>query len=243
MPDASICSNPLMKLKSKSPSTRPASLQPLPLAVYLTGAVGSTFLVSAPQAEAAVTSITFGFGSVLSTSSGFYSQSTPTTPNFGTFFAEGTTQPGFDFGDPDNTLVRIGGPPFLPWGSFYQNSEGNFYGSAKFLANGAIVGGGNNGELGMAYFNNTRRPFLDVTSNQLNQNLGFKTSNGNFGWANVSWNASAKALTINSAYVESVVGDTITVGNIGAVPEPSRALLALAGLGAAALRRRRKQAA
>ena len=65
----------------------------------------------------------------------------------------------------------------------------------------------------------------------------------NWGWANVSWNASAKALTINSAYVESVAGTPITVGNIGAVPEPSRALLALAGFGAVALRRRRKQAA
>jgi hypothetical protein len=47
-----------------SPSSRPVSLQPLPLAAYLTGTVGSTFFVSAPQAEAAVTSVTFGFGSV-----------------------------------------------------------------------------------------------------------------------------------------------------------------------------------
>jgi MYXO-CTERM domain-containing protein len=59
----------------------------------------------------------------------------------------------------------------------------------------------------------------------------------------VSWDATAKALTINSAYVESVANTPITVGDIGAVPEPSSALLALAGVGAAALRRRRKQAA
>ena len=87
------------------------------------------------------------------------------------------------------------------------------------------------------------RPHLTFTTNELNKNIGFQTSTGNWGWANVSWNASAKALTFHSAYVESVAGNTITVGNIGAVPEPSRALLALAGLGAAALRRRRKQAA
>jgi len=42
----------------------------MPLAAYLTGAVGSTFLVSAPQAEAAVTSVTFGFGSVFNAADG-----------------------------------------------------------------------------------------------------------------------------------------------------------------------------
>lgn len=216
----------------------------MPLAAYLTGAVGSTFLISAPQAEAAVTSVTFGFGSVLSTSSGFYSQTASTTPNLGTIFAEGRTIPSYDpFGGYGySTLVRLG-LNANNIGSFYHNQPGRAYGSASFLANGAIVGGGSNGPLGVAYFHNSDRSFLDVTSNQSGKNLGFKTSTGNWGWANVSWNASAKALTINSAYVESVAGNTITVGDIGAVPEPSRALLALAGFGAVALRRRRKQAA
>ena len=237
MPGASTSSKTLMK--SKSPFSRPVSLQPLPLVAYLTGAVGSTLLVSAPHAEAAVTSVTFGFGSVLSSSSNFYNNATPTTPNLGTFHAKSSLY--FGYGQPYN-MVRLGQQPFANQGRFYQQSEGNFYGKATFLANGTVVGGGGNGELGLAYFTATRSN-LQINSNQLNKNIGFQTTTGNWGWANVSWDASAKALTFHSAYVESVAGNTITVGDIGAVPEPSRALLALAGLGAAGLRRRRKQAA
>ena len=209
----------------------------MPLAAYLTGAVGSTFLVSAPQAEAAVTSVTFGFGSVLSASSNFYNNATPTTPNLGTFHARSSQY--YEYGQTNN-MVRFGSQPFINMGTFYQQSEGNFYGKATFLANGTVVGGGGNGELGMAYFTATRSN-LQINSNQLNKNIGFQTTTGNWGWANVSWDATAKALTINSAYIESVPNTPITI-SVAAVPEPSRALLALAGLGAAALRRRRKQA-
>lgn len=232
-----------MKLNSKSPSKRSASLQPLPLAVYLTGAVGSTFLASAPQAEAAVTSVTFGFGSVLRASDNFYSLATSTTPNLGTFFATARTFPGDPFELPPfdaptyDVLLGAGGI----YGSFYHQGNAS-YGKATLLNSGTILGAGGNGSLGQAIFSE-RRPFLNFATNELNKNIGFQTSTNNWGWANVSWDASAKALTFNSAYVESVAGNTITVGDIGAVPEPSRALLALAGLGAAALRRRRKQAA
>ena len=139
-------------------------------------------------------------------------------------------------------MVRLGQQPFANQGRFYQQSEGNFFGKATFLANGTVVGSGGNGELGMAYFTATRG-YLQINSNQLNKNIGFQTTTGNWGWANVSWDATAKEVTFNSAYVESVPGASITVGDVGAVPEPSRALLALAGFGAVALRRRRKQAA
>jgi hypothetical protein len=232
-----------MKVKTKSSSKRPASLQPLPLAAYLTGAVGSTFLVSAPQAEAAVTSVTFGFGSVLDRTDGSnYTNST--TPNFGTIPSAVFYSPGYS-GSPGRTDFRIG-ETFSQYGRFYQQQAvaiGELgSGLATFLANATVVGGGGNGSMGMAYFasSNANR---NLPSDQLNKNLGFQTTTGNWGWANVSWDATAKALTFHSAYVESVAGNTITVGDIGAVPEPSRALLALAGLGAAALRRRRKQAA
>jgi MYXO-CTERM domain-containing protein len=198
----------------------------MPLAAYLTGAVGSTFLVTAPQAEAAVTAVTFGFGSVLSSSSAVYGDTT-TTPDFGSVYA---TSDGIG----PTAIVRLGNDQGNG-GKFYQQSAEGF-GIASFLANGAIVGSGNNGTLGMAYFASTF-PDRTITTNQLNKNIGFRTSRGNFGWANVSWDATAKALTFHSAYVESRRNTPIIV------PEPSRALLALAGFGAVALRRRRRQAA
>jgi MYXO-CTERM domain-containing protein len=215
-------------MNSKDPSKRPASLQPLPLAAYLTGAVGSTFLVSAPQAEAAVTAVTFGFGSVLDTTDG--GNFGQTTPNFG--YLLGSAYP---------YAVMLGN--VSNYGKVYHNGayRGNM-GTASFFESGTVIGNGNNGPSGRSYFSNSFVSSANIPTDQLNKNIGFQTSAGNFGWANVSWDATAKAVTFNSAYVESVAGTTITVGDTGvsAVPEPSRALLALAGFGAVALRRRRK---
>ncbi len=193
----------------------------MPLAAYLTGAVGSSFLVSAPQAEAAVTAVTFPF-SVLNQSSETVSGTT--SPNLGVVNMTG------------NSNV------FAISNTYHNPVYSPYYGSAIFFANGTSLGAGAGGFLGDAYFFNVAMTSLSLVS-QPNKNIGFKTSSNNFGWANVSWDASAKALTFNSVYVESVPGATIIVGDVGAVPEPSRALLALAGFGAVALRRRRKQEA
>lgn len=110
-------------------------------------------------------------------------------------------------------------------------------GLARFFANGTVIGGGANGTLGSAHFNQGFIPARTFTTDQLNQNIAFKTTNNNWGWANVSWTVATKTLVINEAWVESVANTPITI------PEPSRALLALAGLGGVALSRRRKQAA
>ena len=230
-----------------SKSARPVSLRPARLATYLTGAIGSSFLIGASQAEAAVTSITFGFGSVLSPTSNLFGVDSPSNPNFGSMYVYAYTY--VDFENNEFPFVSVGYSSTGGRGSFYfQNllDPESSYGTAKFLAHGTVVGSQQNGQLGSAGFT-TPNPNFQINTNQTNKNLGFLTSTGRWGWANVSWNATSKELTFHSAYVESVVGDPITINNPSsapvAVPEPSRALLALAGLGAAALRRRRKQAA
>ena len=224
---------------------RPVSLRPARLATYLTGAVGSSFLIGTPQAEAAITSLTFGFGSVLNLNSTLEQVETPILPlseNFGWMHVDAST---YDNGAVTEEFITIGLDALQNKGSFYFDNllvPNSFYGTAKFLAPGTVVGNGANGLRGQASFVFPDANF-NITTNQTNKFLGFLTSAGNWGWTKVSWDATAKELTFHSAYVESVVGSTIAVGDTGVVPEPSRALLALAGLGAAALRRRRKQVA
>ena len=223
-----------MILKASPPcQTRKGSFGISQITSYLAGAVGSATLLAASQAEAAVTAITFGFGSVLdhSDASGDFSVGGFGVLRVGVY--------------PD--AILLGGRLHYGGGSFYN--DGNFspanppIGLPYFFNNGTVLGAGT---FASKISGNTWLehgiPQISLSSNQLNKNIGFVTSTGNFGWANVNWDASAKALTINSAYVESVANTPITIG-VAAVPEPSRALLALAGLSGVALRRRRKQAA
>lgn len=196
------------------------------MAGYLAGAAGTAALLGAPQAEAAVTAVTFSFGTELNVADG----------------------PGHNFvnGGSFGTIYSAISSFYFYFGQFGGGSQvyrtAGFNGRAVFFSGGTIIGGGGNGALGAAFFQEYD-PSLDFTSDQLNKNIAFKTSTNNWGWANVDWIEATKTLEINSAYVESIAGNTITVGDVGAVPEPSRALLALAGFGAVTLRRRRKQAA
>ena len=141
-------------------------------------------------------------------------------------------------------FVKLGEYDIRQGGVYESSTNGPLRGTASFFANGTVIGAGGNGYLGSGYFQREDGATgMDFTSDQINKNIGFMTTTQNWGWANVSWNETAKALTINSAYVQSTPNTSITVGDVGAVPEPSRALLALAGLGGVALHRRRKQAA
>jgi hypothetical protein len=193
---------------------------------YLAGAVGTAALIGAPQAEAAVTAVNFGFGTEYTLSDG--NAAWTVGPGFGTVFGlSETTRVSLGFG-------------LLAFGYVYT---ANATSPIKFFDAGTVlgVGGQANGNVNsIGYFHHSTDPLRDLTSDQLNKNIGFQTTTGNWGWANVSWTEATKTLVINEAFVESVPFSTITIPY---VPEPSRALLALAGLGGVALRRRRKQAA
>jgi hypothetical protein len=71
-------------------------------------------------------------------------------------------------------------------------------------------------------------------------------ANTYYGWVRMKWNDSAdgnpdpNSITVMDWAYNDTPGASILAGDMGAVPEPSRALLALAGAGAAFLRRRRK---
>ena len=229
-------------MTASSPDPRPArkgSLKPAQITGYLAGAVGTAAIFGAPQAEAAVTAVSFGFGSVLNTSSG-YQDFSVNGGAFGTMSARGTInaialgRDGAGIGSVYHRSDGTGGQSTWQGLPIFFNIGDEIKGTAATLA-------GDNGGLGRSRWFSTYSPY-NLTPSQSGY-IGFRTSTNNYGWANVSWDETAKALTINSAYVESVANTVINVGNVGAVPEPSRALLALAGLGGVALRRRRKQAA
>jgi len=64
-----------------------------------------------------------------------------------------------------------------------------------------------------------------------------------YGWARVAWDDTSKALTLKDFAVETDVGVGILAGDVGAVPEPSRALLLAIGMAGMVLRRKRRQTA
>ena len=194
---------------------------------YLAGAAGFTAVLAAPQADAAVTAVTFGFGPELSATDGI--ALTSVGPGFGTLAAQGNSESNF-----------MG--YFIPYlGMVYHTASGGpSVGRAKFFDYGTTIGAGGNGDLGAGLFQMNGNPALDFTADQLDKNIAFKTSTANWGWANVSWTEDTKILTIHSAFVESVPNTPIT---ITAVPEPSVAGLLVLGAFGVVQRRRRQQAA
>ena len=189
---------------------------------YLAGAAGFTAAMAASQVDAAVVAFTFDFGSTLSSSTGF---SYNTGSGFGNLSSEGS-----------NNYIEIGRKYIEFGGGVYQS--GFSRGAATFFAAGTTIGNGLNGNLASGIFANNFFPGYTITTDQSGY-IGFKTSSGNFGYSEASWDATGKVLTIGNSFVESVAGTSITI-----VPEPSVAgLLAIGAVAAARRRRRTAQAA
>jgi len=92
---------------------------------YLAGAVGTAALLGAPQAEAAVTAVNFGFGTEYTLSDGIFNHWT-VGPGFGTIYGHASTN-YFLLG---NHLS----PSF-----FYHTASGNaLVGLPGFFANGTV---------------------------------------------------------------------------------------------------------
>ena len=72
--------------------------------------------------------------------------------------------------------------------------------------------------------------------------MGFRTSQNNYGWLEVTWQASSSEFQILSGAYESTPNVAVLAGAAAAVPEPSTCAMALAGLacGGYSLFRRRR---
>lgn len=198
-----------------APST--ASQSSLKLTRYLTGATGVAAFLAAPQADAAVVAVQFEFGPVAYGNGVNFSQPYVASTGGGiidyAIMYGGISLGYIVLNTPANT-----GNPFFNEGTYANFASSSFPTGASPT---------------FFYFDNG-------ISDELNRNIFFTTQSSHSGWANVTWNQTAGSLTFNSAYLETDSSKGITIGDVGAVPEPSRALLMLAGLGGVALRRRRK---
>ncbi len=61
-----------------------------------------------------------------------------------------------------------------------------------------------------------------------------------YGWAQVAWDDTSKALTLKDFAVETEAGVAIRAGDVGLVPEPSHSLLLAIGMAGTLLRRKRR---
>lgn len=207
-----------------------------------TGAViagcGAAVIGSADLANAAVLDAEFGFGVTL---------------NAGTGSGGGSVigQPGaIDTGNMNWTAFYGYGQPVVQLGDtstegFYNDEDGTTTGLVVYALNTATTTFGDglfaaaNGnatieKASFASFSAADNLGVDVTGGV----IGFLTGNGNWGYVEFDWNATSSELTILSAKVESVVGDTITFTPT-VVPEPSA--LAMLSLGAVGLMMRRRR--
>ena len=218
-------------------TTRKGTLNPQQLAGYLAGAVGTAAMLGSPQAQAAV----------------IYWNPNDEVAMQGQWFSfnmvSGVVTPYGAAGGAGFQIVHSAAD------NVYLNKanlDGPAVGAGFAMSNlgsGTSIGSG-------SIFNNSVRSYFDrnnaggyswnTNANGTTGYVGLQfdiSSQTHYGWARVTYNDGSNNIALHDFAYESVAGQSINAGDTGAVPEPSRTLLALAGLGGVALRRRRKQAA
>lgn len=196
---------------------------------YLLGGLGAVTTVATQQADAAVNAFVFT-PTVINGTTGY---NTNNSGGFGSVITYGIYNEG-------TSTISLGS---LGSGSSVYNSGTYFpgpysYGLTSFFAPGTVIGAGGNGTLSTGFFSDFGPPGVTYTTDQQGY-IAFKTSTNYYGFAEVTWIAATKTLTINSACVADTPNTSITI-----VPEPSVAgLLALGAIAAARTRRRVKNAA
>lgn len=232
-----------------APTPTTPSLQPRQLAGYLSGAVGMATVLAAPHTQAAVvywnpadataTAANTGFrfdmldGSVTPVAA--YGQTTASGFTFWngaaadyTFITSTTST-----ANPDHPAVVTGGSRMANLGVGASVDIASVFGSRDFL---------------WTYFDNKGAEGADAHpwNTGLDGTTGFVglqfrvAGQMHYGWARFTYDdATTGNLTLHDFAYENVAGTSI---NAGAIPEPGNALLALAGLGGVALRRRRQAA-
>jgi hypothetical protein len=151
----------------------------------------------------------------------------------GLAFAGFNTNASLNFGNMAGTVVN--GYNYVANMSFDANVS-----TAAFLAGAGGTMAYGNGYGGDKFLNNTGTPSTGYAGFRFDTNAG--GTNFQFGWARVTLNGDTPLNTfVVEEYAYGDVGDSIKVGEIGAIPEPgSLGCLALGAIGLLASRRRRK---
>jgi len=132
----------------------------------------------------------------------------------------------------------------LAGGGLFANGSG----ALKKLASGALISAGKINHAGSALLrsytvhrNSSREGVIGTWGSGGAGFGGFRLTNGDLGWVRLKYDFNSGTMTAVDWAYNNVAGQSINAGQTaGGIPEPSTAaLLALAGAGAACLRRRR----